>query len=71
METQSKNFDDLLAFRFYREDRADLAEVARRWQLDEAEIARRALRAGLEVLRTFDPPGLRKRLKKVATKQNL
>jgi len=60
METK-QNFDELIAFRTYRDDKADLAAVARRWELDEAEIARRALRAGLDVLRNVVVPGTRKR----------
>ena len=69
METQ-KNFDELFSFWLYKEDKVDLVEVARKWQLHEAEIARRALRAGLEVLRSFDPPGVQKRLKKTTAKEN-
>src|SRR4030095_12436149 len=52
-------FDELIAFRAFTEDKADLCEVAQQWQLDESEIARRALRAGLEVLRKFKLPGVR------------
>ena len=40
-------------------DKADLARIAREWQLEEAEIARRALRAGLDVSRKFRMPGIR------------
>lgn len=61
METKKPhNLDELIAFRAYPEDRVDLLRVARDWQLDEAEIARRALRAGLEVLRKFKIPGRRR-----------
>lgn len=59
MENQRSNYDELIAFRAYREDKAELSEVAQAWQLDESEIARRALRAGLEVLRKFKIPGVR------------
>jgi hypothetical protein len=54
-----KSFDELIAFRALKQDREDLADVAQRYQLDEAEIARRALRAGLDVLRKFRMPGVR------------
>jgi hypothetical protein len=50
-------FDGTIVFRAYREDRAELTEVAHRWQLEEAEIARRAIRIGLETLRKVKIPG--------------
>jgi len=53
-----KTFDELIAFRAYREDKPDIGDVAKEWQLDESEVARRALRAGLEVLRKFKMPGV-------------
>jgi uncharacterized protein (DUF2267 family) len=59
-----KIFDELIAFRAYREDKQDIGEVAKQWQLDESEVARRALRAGLEVLRKFKLPGLREERKR-------
>jgi hypothetical protein len=57
-------FNELIAFRAWKEDREDLAEVAHEWQLDESEIARRALRAGLDVLRKFKMPGTREERKR-------
>jgi hypothetical protein len=57
-------FDELIAFRAWKEDRDDLSRVASEWQLDEAEIARRALRAGLDVLRKFKMPGVREERKR-------
>jgi len=39
-----KTFDELIAFRAYREDKPDIGDVAKKWQLDESEVARRALR---------------------------
>jgi hypothetical protein len=52
-------FDGTIVFRAYRQDRAELTEVARKWQLEEAEIARRAIRIGLEALRKVRIPGNR------------
>jgi hypothetical protein len=60
METVTAK-NTLIAFRAHEADKADLARVAERYQLDEAEIARRALRAGLEVLNKFKMPGVRRR----------
>jgi len=57
----ANRFDELIAFRALKDDKLDLTEVARQWQLDEAEVARRALRAGLDVLRNFKIPGVRER----------
>jgi hypothetical protein len=65
METKKiEAFDELIAFRAFSEDKNDLIAVARDWQLDEAEIARRALRAGLQVLRKFKVPGCREERKR-------
>lgn len=54
-----ENFDTIISFRVYEEDKTDLTAVADAWQLEESEVARRALRAGLEVLRKFKMPGTR------------
>ena len=55
-----QNFDSHISFRAYRQDRERLIEVANKWQIEEAEVARRALRAGLEVLHKCEIPGTRK-----------
>jgi hypothetical protein len=52
-------FDELIAFRAWKEDREDLSRVASAWQLEEAEVARRALRAGLKLLEKIKLPGVR------------
>ena len=57
-------FEELIAFRAFSEDKQDLIEVAQAWQLDESEIARRALRAGLQILRDFKVPGVREERKR-------
>ena len=57
-------FDVLIAFRAFSEDKKDLSAVAKQWQLDESEIARRALRAGLQILKKFKLPGLREERKR-------
>lgn len=61
MKTNKSVYEELIAFRAHRDDKANLNEVARHWQLDESEIARRALRAGLDVLRKFKLPGGREK----------
>ena len=53
-----ESFDAQIAFRAYKQDREELARVAKQWQLEEAEVCRRALRTGLEVLRKFKMPGV-------------
>jgi hypothetical protein len=55
---KSPYYEALIAFRAHSADKAELAEVSRLWQLDESEIARRALRTGLDVLRNFKVPGV-------------
>ena len=59
METSKLGYDELIAFRAFKADKADLSRVAGILQLDEAEIARRALRAGLKILERIDLPGRR------------
>jgi hypothetical protein len=59
METSKLGYDELIAFRAFKADKADLSRVASILQLDEAEIARRALRAGLKILERIDLPGRR------------
>ena len=59
METSKLGYDELIAFRAFNADKADLSRVAGILQLDEAEIARRALRAGLKILERIDLPGRR------------
>jgi hypothetical protein len=56
---ETNKFDELIAFRARAADRAEVREIAVRWQLDESEIARRALREGLRVLREYKIPGTR------------
>jgi hypothetical protein len=51
--------DILIAFRAFEEDRAELDEVARRWQLNPGEVARRAFREGLAVIKKIELPGTR------------
>jgi len=61
-------FPEIVAFRCKTADKADLIQVAQQWELDESEIARRALRAGLEILRGVKLPGTRRFAKGNATK---
>jgi hypothetical protein len=56
METRT-HYDDLIAFRALKRDKAELTRIARGLQLDESEIARRALRAGLKILADVRLPG--------------
>ena len=51
--------DVLIAFRALQVDRAELDEVARRWQLNPGEVARRAFREGMAVIKKIDLPGTR------------
>ena len=52
-------FDETLSFRVLSEDKRELIELARNWQLDESEIARRALRQGLREIRSQKIFGIR------------
>lgn len=45
-------YDEIITFRVLREDKRELVDLARNWQLDESEIARRALRIGLKEIRS-------------------
>lgn len=45
-------FDEIITFRVLRQDKEELVDLARNWQLDESEIARRALRTGLKEIRS-------------------
>lgn len=57
---KTKSYADvLIAFRAFAADRAELDEVARRWQLNPGEVARRAFREGLAVIKKVDLPGTR------------
>ena len=53
-----ERFDTQFAFRGHKRDREDLAQLAEKWQLEEAEVCRRALRTGLVVLSKFKMPGV-------------
>lgn len=59
MKKQNTSTDVLIAFRALREDRSELDEVAKRWQLNPGEVARRAFREGLAAIRKVDLPGTR------------
>jgi hypothetical protein len=62
MKTQKtpKNYRDvLIAFRALEVDRAELDEISRRWQLNPAEVARRAFREGLAIVKKIELPGTR------------
>lgn len=54
---KSKRFETSINVRVQNTDREKLAEVAERLRLEESEIARRALRVGLQFFKNVDLPG--------------
>ena len=57
MKTNPHRFDALMAFKVFQRDREALLRVAEKLELDPAEIARRAFRAGLVILDKTEIPG--------------
>jgi len=63
---RENKFDEIITFRALREDKKELVDLARTWQLEESEIARRALRTGLKEIRSQKIFGTRELCKDLA-----
>ena len=57
MKKPFRSFDELIAFRVLKSDRAALRRVAEKLELDQSEIVRRAFRTGLQILDKAQIPG--------------